>query len=926
MQIIGFFASNNYDRLMKYLIAVLPFLFTSIMSAQSPASIAGKLIDKEYNDEPLAFGNVLIKGTTIGTTSDTDGVYGFNNLDDGSYTLIYSFVGYETQEFEVTVAAGKTASLDVAMVASSASLDEIVITTTTRKESEAALLMDQKKAIEIKQSIGAEEMSRKGISDVASAVVKTTGVSKQEGSNTIYVRGLGDRYNSTSLNGLPVTSNDPEKKNISLNLFSTDIVEFISIDKVYGPKISGDFAGGNVDITSINYKGKGMFELSVGATAGTNALNKFNEFKLQDGPNRFGFSSYGVPDNPLNGYNFKNSLAPIREKPLGSVLGLKAGKSFDIGDEGSLNLFATASFDNGFEYRDGINQSVSAQGAKLKSFNQERFSYNTNTTGMFNANYRLNSNHKLAYNFLFVNSSSQIRDAYQGFIRDIAESNNGLIQRSTYIQNTLMIHQVLGSHKLSDKYDFEWATSYNKVEGNMPDRTQNTLKYSDASNGYVFAQNTITDNHRYYQNLVEDELAANLSVSYKLNEDTDGNSKGKVTLGYNGRFKNRDFEAIQFNFRIAGSQLNTIVDPDNLDLFLNQQNYNNDVFAIESFAGLTPQTYGGEQIINAGFASLEYNLSEKLSAMGGLRFEKVEQKVSWRTQLDASGKSNTFNRNEFLPSILLKYELNNKQNLRLGASKTYTLPQFKERALFIYEDVTEVKVGNPDLYPSQNYNLDLKWEVFPKSSELFSITVFGKYILDPINEITLASSTNDISFINTGDTGYVYGAEIELRKDLFSADEEYSNKLSAGFNASYLQTHQDLDSEKVRKETNYNTNLTDDTSGFTGASDVLVNADLSYLKNYRNDGKLMATLAYSYTSDRLYALGVETKGNLVDKSIGTLDFILKTKINKNLGIDFTVRNMLNPAIERVQENASEDITVLSYKRGAFFKLGLRYKL
>lgn len=911
---------------MKHLLTLLTLVFTSVLSAQSTASIAGKLIDKEYNNEPLAFGNVLIKGTTIGTTSDMDGVYHFDNLDEGRYTLVYSFVGYETKELEVVLEAGKEVNVDVEMFASSASLDEVVITTTTRKESETALLLDQKNAIEIKQSIGSEELSRKGISDVASAVVKTTGVSKQEGSNTIYVRGLGDRYNSTSLNGLPITSNDPEKKNISLDLFSTDIVEFISIDKVYGPKISGDFAGGNVDITSINYKGKGMLEVNLGSTMGTNALDKFNDFQLQDGPNRFGFSNYGVPNNPLNGYNFENKLAPVKEKPIGSALGLKAGKSFSIGEEGSLNLFATASFDNGFEYRDGINQSVSAQDAKLKSFNQERFSYNTNTTGMFNANYRLNSNHKIAYNFLTVNSSSQTKDGYKGFIRDIAEDNNGLIQRSTYIQNTLMIHQLLGNHKLSDKLDFDWATSYNKVEGDMPDRTQNTLKYSEDANGYVFAQNTITDNHRYYQNLVEDELAANLSVSYRLNEDENGVSKGKATLGYNGRFKNRDFEAIQFNFRISGSELNSAVNPDNLDAFLNKQNYSNGLFGIESFAGLTPQTYDGEQLIHAGFASLEYNLSDKLSAVAGLRFERVEQTVSWRTQLDASGKNNTFNRNEFLPSVILKYELNEKQNLRFGASKTYTLPQFKERALFIYEDVTEVKVGNPDLYPSQNYNVDLKWEVFPKNSELFSVTAFGKYILDPINEITLASSTNDISFINTGDSGYVYGAEIEIRKDLFNFDEEESNKLSAGLNASFMQTHQELDSEKVRQETNYNTNLTNDTSGFTGASDMLLNADLSYIKSFNNDGNLMATLTYSYTSDKIYALGVETKGNLVDKGVGTLDFILKTKINKHFGIDLTVKNILNPAIERIQENASEDITVLSFKRGAFFKLGLRYKL
>jgi hypothetical protein len=107
----------------------------------------------------------------------------------------------------------------------------------------------------------------------------------------------------------------------------------------------------------------------------------------------------------------------------------------------------------------------------------------------------------------------------------------------------------------------------------------------------------------------------------------------------------------------------------------------------------------------------------------------------------------------------MKYELNSKQNLRLGLSKTYTLPQFKERAPFIYEEVLQVKVGNKDLYASDDYNLDLKWEMFPKSDELISVTAFGKYILNPMNEVTISSSSNDISYINTGDYGYVAGAE-----------------------------------------------------------------------------------------------------------------------------------------------------------------------
>ncbi|MBK0371080.1 TonB-dependent receptor [Flavobacterium agrisoli] len=896
-----------------------------ISFAQTKGTIKGTLTDKEMNNETLPFANIVVKGTNYNANSDLDGKYSIS-VPAGKYTLQFSFVGYETVEVPVTVKANETITINQTLSSGGYTLDDVVIQTTVNRQKESALLLDQKNAVEIKQSIGAQELSRKGVGDVAAAVVKTAGVSKQEGNNNIYVRGLGDRYNSTSMNGLPIPSNDPERKNIALDIFSTDIVEYISIDKVYGSKIYGDFAGGNVDIVSKDYRGDGMFELSLGSKVNTNALGQTNNFLLQQGPNKTGFVSYGVPSNALSGYNFENSLNPTKEAPFGGDIALKAGKSFNVGEEGKIGLFGTASFNSGYEFREGLTQAVNAQAAELKSFNQEKYTYNTNTTGMFNANYRINNNHKIGYNLLYVNSSEQTRDVYVGRDRDYDNANADLqVQRGTFTQNTVFINQLLGSHKLTDKFGFDWGASYNTVEGDMPDRTQNKLFYYRNNDYYNIAQRTTTDNQRYFQNLKEDEIAANMAFSYKLGDPKNGDSKGKIVAGYNGKFKTRDFEAIQFNFPVTDAGQNTIVDPNNLDAFFNQQNYNNGTFSITSFAGMTPQTYSGDQDIHAGFANLEYTFGEKFSFVAGLRYENIAQTVEWRTQFDAGGGINTFERNEFLPSLVLKYELNEKQNLRLAASKTYTLPQFKERALFVYEDVMESKIGNPYLYPSQNYNLDVKWEMFPKSDEVFSVTAFGKYILDPINEVVIASASNDISWVNIGDTGYAYGVELEARKNIFDFDEELTNRLSFGFNASYMKTHQDIDEQKVIDETDLNINLTDSSSGFTGASDLILNADVSYAKNWTKEGGLIATLSYNHYSDKLYAIGNEGKGNLVDKAMGSLDFVLKTKLNKNLGIDFGARNILNPEFKRVQENAGGDVLVFNYKKGITFGLGMNYQ-
>ncbi len=910
----------------------LRFLFIAlfictISIAQNKGTISGVLTDKEMNNDPLPFANVLIKGTNISVNTDVDGKYSLS-VNPGNYTLIFSFLGYESKEAPVTAKAGETVVINQALSSGSFTLKDVVVQSSTgSRQKESALLLDQKNAVDIKQSIGAQELSRKGVSDVASAVAKTTGITKQEGTGNIFVRGLGDRYNSTTMNGLPIPSNDPEKKNISLDIFSTDIVEYVSIDKVYSSKLYGDFAGGNVDIVSKDYKGDGFFKIELGSNANTNAIGE-KDFKLQRGISSFGFDNPSIPNSPLTQYNY-NTLQMDGKAPFAGSIGISGGKSFKVGDDGKLNFFATLNFGNDYtSVKNGTAKgSVNGAGVINKDFSSYTdMSYNTNTTGLFNAGYKINSNNKINFNTLYINTSNQSKEEYYGYIVDIANNGNGLIRRFTYEKNSLWVNQLLGDHKLSDRSKLNWGVSYNLVDGSMPDRAQNTFR--NEPTGYVLSTISRPENHRYFQSLKEDELAANVSVDYKFNKNSEDEFKGKFTVGATARTKTRNFEATQFNFQSMDGYRNYIVDPNNLDLFYNQQNLDNGYFQISTFRGnsqisnaLDPQTYNGKLQIFGGFVNTEYKFNPKLTAVLGLRVESLVQDVDWNTQLGDTGED-SIDKFAFLPSLTMKYELNEKQNLRLGFSKTYTLPQFKERALFIYEEVIQSKIGNPYLYESDDYNFDIKWEMFPKSDELISFTAFGKYILNPINEVTINSSSNDISFLNTGDYGYVAGAEVEYRKQLFNFGEVNARKLSAGINASYLYSNQELNEEKVARETDYQVDFTNSKSQFTGASDLLLNADISYFAEGNNDRSLNTTLAYTYFSDRINAIGTSDRGDLVDKAFGSLDFVAKTKLNKNLGLDFIVKNILDPTINRVQENATGDVNVLSYKKG----LGLSFKL
>ena len=920
---------------MKPQLLLFTLLLTTFCFAQT-ASITGVILDKEFDNEPLAFANVMLKGTSKGTSTDENGKYTIA-VSPGNHTLIVGFLGYKTTEIPFSVKANEKRVINYTLETEGLMLDDIVLTASVTQESVKALLQEQQKSVEIKQSIGAEEISNKGISDVAGAVTKTTGITKQEGSGSIFVRGLGDRYNSTTMNGLPLPSNNPSNKNITLEIFSTDVVEYIGIDKTYNYKNYGDFAGANIDIVSKNYKGDGFLEVGTGTGVNSNAIQE-NKFYLQDGPDFHGFSKESIPNNPLSAYNFSTSWDKQASTPVNSSFYIRGGDSFSFAENSKLSFFLNASFDNGYTYKEGIRRgSVNVQGLAIKNLNRKAYEYQTNSNAMANINYKINENHNLRVNSMFINSASQKQEEFNGIIdaNGTAQNGGGFIRRSTFDRTYLFVNQLLGDHKQGERVKLDWGLSYNALTNVIPDRMQNTIvpfQFDDPNSRLVASDINQADNHRYYQEMTDDEMAGNFNLSYKFNKNENGDYKGKLIAGYAARYKEINFDATQINLAVNRSNFNTqpTVDLNNLDGYFNQANLEANFFSLKTFRGdisnanaLLPQNFKGQQIISAGFGAIEYQFSPKLYVIGAFRSEFIIQDIKYDTSLKQG--ENKFDTMEYLPSLSAKYELNEKQNLKFAASKTYTLPQFKERAPFLYEEVGQSYFGNPFLYNSTDYNFDLKWECFPKGGEVISLTGFGKYIQNPINEVTVASATNDISWVNSGEKAIGIGVELEVRKDIFSRENsnERKSNLSSGLNVSYLHTSQDLDAEKVKVETNgLGVAFTNKDSRLTGASDLLVNADVSLNRTFSKEQSLTATVSGAYFSDRIYALGVTGKGDLVDSGVMVLDFILKFKLNKNMGFGLSARNLTNPKIERKQD--LQNVIVDSYKKGRNFSFSMKY--
>lgn len=921
---------------MRYYFVILFSFASLILTSQNSGAVSGLISDKEFNNEPLSFANVLIKGSSKGTTSDFDGNFFLENMAPGVYTIQFSYVGYETVEIETTVEAGKTNVIDVILQANSASLDEVIIKTTTTRETESALLLQQQKAVAMETAIGAQELSKKGVGDIAAAVTKTAGISKQSSSGSIFVRGLGDRYNITTLNGLPLPSNNPAKKNIELGLFSTDIVENIGISKTFNAKNYADFGGANINIDSKNFRGRPYLNLGLSLGGNSNTIGK-DPFYLQDGPGFFGFYNATAPENATSTSNWGSSWNKENSNyKINGSIKLNGGKSFDIGNEGRLNTFFTIGFDNNTLFREGLSRGkVGADGYTRQDFYKTSYQYNTNTTAMGSFNYRINSNHKLAFTSLFLNSSTQNHDAYNGF--DIEFDNEvtdngdgfGFIQRNTFEQTKLFVNQLSGTHDLFENHSVNWIVGLNQLKSNIPDRMQNTAGRDfrpGRASDYVLISGSPIYNHRFYQELTENEISVNVFDKWTIRDEED-EIKGEFDFGFSGRYKFIDFESQQYEFRLNNQAgLYNIIDG-NFDGFFNSANLNSLYFINQQ----KEQTYSGGQYINAGFVNGMWNFNSKFSVLLGLRAEMIGVEVDYLTLQSSNEERIAFVREKLLPTASAKYVVTENMNVKLGVSKTYTLPQFKERVNMLYEEVTQVYRGNNYVYESTNWNADLKWEYFPNDGELISATVFGKRIENPINSIFINSTSNDISYINTGEQAEVFGLELELKKNLYSFssnDDEFIHKFTGGVNISIINTNQDLNAQKVTDETDYSANFTFDSSKLTGASDFLMNADVTYIKEFEENKLIQGTITYGYFSDQLNTIGTLNKGNVIEKSYSTLDLIVKSKLN-NFTLGLSAKNILNPSIERVQEVYNtpgiDQVTLSEFKMGINLSLSVGYK-
>lgn len=929
-------------------ISLLLLLFITVYSqAQNTGSVVGKLTDKEYNNEPLAFANVLIKGTTIGTTTDFDGLYALENLEAGNYTLIYSFVGYETQEIAATVQAGKVTEINVPMGASAASLDEVVITTTTKRESETALLLEQKKAVEIKQSIGAEELTRKAVSNVEQGLTKISGITTVQ-DRGIFVRGLDDRYNFLLVNGLPLASSDPDNKIIPLSYIATSIVGSVDVLKTFNSSIYQDFAGATFEINTKQIPSKPETKFNIGFGVNTNTTLK-NFYTDDSGDSEFfgytgGGRSLPAPynKNATLGYTttpseaadiFDTSWTPKKTKaPLSTRFGLSHGQS--IFDDGSnkLKFYFSLDYRNSYKTQNGVERALNSEGTAQQDFSTTTYDFSTQKSALLGLGYNRNRNFNLLFNTIYLqNTSNYIREA-QGLNDGFTQLNNKdfYIRDIKYTENDLLSFQLLGDQSWKNgKHKISFGGSYGLGNNNIPDRR--VLRTAGAGEEAEYITTNGIDPFKFYQELENNNINAKIEyqIGFQKDEALD-KFKTLVKVGYNLDDIAYDF----FNRTISTEQNSSsplpYINTNDPQAFFDQGFAEGYLFYSNTADPSAKSKIN--QTINAGYIDFTKEW-DKLLVQIGIRGELAFREILYRPQLSSVNdpySSIEYNPFDIAPSLNVKYTINDLSNIRFAGSKTVTRPRLREILPTTFQDGDGNQIlGNPEVENSTNFNADLKYEIFPSKSEVLAFTAFGKYIQDPIERLSRSTSIGYRTFFDNFEEAYLYGVELEAKLNLGSVTKLVAlNDFTLGFNGIYMDSHASADPENPDFAT-----VTHKERKLQGASDWGVNADLGYSLINKGDTSSSINLIFNTYGKRIYAVGVEGADEIYEKPINQLDLTWNTQFNKKFGLRFSVRNILNEETLFTQD-ATNDIQfpdeysniIENFDMGVNFSINLTYKL
>lgn len=916
----------------------------SAQQAERTGRIKGKVVSA-YDAEGVQSARVTLAGTELGALADMDGRYFLATVPPGSYELRVQALGYATKTVTgVTVESGETVHLDVSLEADAVAVGELTVSVERARSSAAALLNEQQVAPAVTDAVGAEQISRSPDSDAAEAARRMSGVTVSQG-KFVYIRGLGERYSQTELNGSPLPSPEPEKSVVPLDLFPAGFLESLTVQKTYTPDEGGDFSGGTVQIETKEFPDYFTFKMSAGSSV--NSESQFADgflsyagggldfLGIDDGSRDLpdamvreigGLAGERLPSDPAARERLGESFlqTPLSEfSPRQGTTPANLDFGFSVGDRTKLagqtfGYFVAGSYANKFTFRDDeverkwrstdFDPSLPAErrNAANVDYRFTRGIQEVQWGGIANFNLQFSSSHQLSLKTLYNRNAEDEARRYQGANR---EDLTGILrgERLRFISRQMAWGQLAGKHQLGD-HRLTWRAGAARATREEPGMRETIFRRGFAADeDEPFTLVDTGESARYlFTDLTDDDLNGQVDWTSPLPWPGEGDAKVKV--GAAGRTRDRDFDARRFRWEFLGGSAVT-----SLDSALNAGSVvglaqGEDEFALTEIVE-PGDNYTADDETKAGYAMLTLPLGD-LEAVVGARVEDYTLSLEAGTGVIDAGFQST----DVLPAVNLTWSVTDRMNLRAAASKTLDRPEFRELAPFQFTEAASLRQleGNPELGQAEIRNFDLRWELFPADGEVLSLSAFYKDFDRPIEQVFVAAAGTKYSYQNA-EEATLWGAELGVRKRLdFLGD--FFRPFTLDGNVALIRSEVTVRQGGIFNPTNLERDL-------EGQAPYAVNAALLY---QRPEGGTEAGIYFNVHGERILAAGGSGLPDIVEQPRAQLDFTLRQDLWKNLSVKAKAENLLDA--EHLWQQSKNGITKVQrrYGEGRGFALSLSY--
>jgi hypothetical protein len=859
---------------------------------------------------PIAGARVFVKGTETSSVTDVNGrfVVLISDRKDAGDSGEAEIAVVHPDYTSITARVSALEKAVVRLTPAALALEDVVISAPHIRGSEASFAALRRESLAVNDVVGAEQMSRSGDSHAAAALRRVTGLTLLDG-KYVYVRGLGDRYSSITLNGSFLPSPEPTRRVVPLDIFPAGVLEGVVVQKTFTPDMPGEFGGGTLRLRTRRPPDESRARVSLstefsasgprlsargggrdwtGLDDGTRALPE--SIRRSDrGPIEQG-ASYSAAEVEALGESLPNRYAVSRNDSPSWIDEVPFGASGEWGTTLTLGKWSLGGYLSGLYGRkidDGTRtlKTYNASGGKLDSLDKDlkylSTTRNYNVGALEQISLGFKENQRIELVSLLTRKTSdriQIKEGSTGGGDDtIRTTSLGWDERE------LFFNQVSGSHTFLEKIQLDWRYSQSDARNYVPD--SRVYRYELRGSDWLLS-NRADGNSRSYTSLID--RSEDWGADFRLDFVDEPDWIWNYQLGLSSFYKRRSFAMRRFYFRA----------PDFLDSSIRQRPpeeiFTPENIAPEQFSVVettrNTDTYVARNIIDAQYMMSTLSWKDRVSLVVGARVEHSRQEVLTFSlhDADANPESALLQGINVLPAVNLTLRFSEWLQLRGAWSQTVSRPDFRELSTASYfDDRLDMEVqGYSKLQNSELENLDARVELYGSFGSRFSLGGFRKNIRQPIERILLnvAGNENKVSYRNSKRAENM-GYEVEFALNMGSLAPRWGRFVEISGNYSRITSEIELDLDDIANQVS----LTSEKRALQGVSPYALNLALQF--DLEGIG-FQSSLVYNEIGSRITQLGTNGMPDVFEDPRQTLDLVLMQELGNHMKVTARVSNVL----------------------------------